>query len=81
MPERVRARGVVVEDVRRNTPAWRAGLRQGDLIVAVNRETVRNLGELRRMFPFNHDAELALEIRRRGVAYLVVFDGEEVIEG
>ncbi len=76
VPERVRVRGVVVEDVRRNTPAWRAGLREGDLIVAVNREVVRNLGELRRMFPIGRDEELALEIRRRGVAYLVVFDGE-----
>ncbi|MBY6204280.1 Do family serine endopeptidase [Halomonas denitrificans] len=76
VPERVRVRGVVVEDVRRNTPAWRAGLREGDLIVAVNREVVRNLGEFRRMFPIGRDEELALEIRRRGVAYLVVFDGE-----
>lgn len=76
VPERVRVRGVVVEDVRRNTPAWRAGLREGDLIVAVNREVVRNLGEFRRMFPIGRDEELALEIRRRGVAYLVVFEGE-----
>jgi Do/DeqQ family serine protease len=72
VPDRSQARGVVVEDVRRNTPAWEAGLRAGDLIVAVNRQTVRNLREFRTSFPIAEDRELALEIRRRGRAYLVL---------
>ncbi|MEX2497593.1 MAG: DegQ family serine endoprotease [Wenzhouxiangellaceae bacterium] len=67
-------RGAVVEEVRRNTPAWEAGLREGDLVVAVNREAVRNLGELRRQFPVRGNRELALEIRRRGRGYLVIFE-------
>jgi len=67
-------RGVVVEQVRRNTPAWEAGLRENDLIVAVNREAVRNLGEFRREFPISRDREIALEIRRRGRAYLAVIE-------
>jgi serine protease DegQ len=67
-------RGVVVAEVRRNTRAWEAGLRKGDLIVAVNRERVRNLGDFRTTFPVADRRELALEIRRRGRAYLVVFD-------
>jgi len=67
-------RGAVVEDVRRNTPAWEAGLREGDLVVAVNREDVRNLGDLRRQFPVRGGRELALEIRRRGRGYIVIFE-------
>lgn len=72
IPDRSRARGVLVEDVRRNTLAWESGLRAGDVIVAVNRQTVRNLGEFRARFPMASDRELALEIRRRGRAYLVL---------
>lgn len=74
VPERTRVRGALVEEVRRNSPAWRAGLRAGDLVVAVNRQPVRNLGELRAFFPVATDRELALEIRRRGSAYLVIID-------
>jgi len=68
-------RGAVVEEVRRNTPAWEAGLREGDLIVAVNREEIRNLGDLRQQFPVRAGRELALEIRRRGRGYIVIFEG------
>jgi len=67
-------RGVVVSEVRRGTRAWEAGLREGDLIVAVNRERVRNLGDLRAEFPVGERRELALEIRRRGRGYIVMFD-------
>ncbi len=74
IPDRSRAVGALVEEVRRNSPAWTAGLRAGDVIVAVNRQAVRSLGELRNEFPVATDRELALEIRRRGVAYLVLFD-------
>ncbi|MDT8450308.1 MAG: DegQ family serine endoprotease [Wenzhouxiangellaceae bacterium] len=67
-------RGVVIEQVRRNTPAWKAGLREGDLVVAVNRQAVRNLGEFRAEFPVSGDRELVLEIRRRGRAFLAVIE-------
>jgi serine protease DegQ len=72
--DRSRIPGVLIEEVRRNTNAWEAGLRAGDIVVAVNRQVVRNLGELRTQFPISADRELALEIRRRGVAYLVLLD-------
>ncbi|MGY6629646.1 MAG: Do family serine endopeptidase [Wenzhouxiangella sp.] len=72
IPERSTVRGALIEEVRRNTQAWDAGLRAGDVIVAVNRQVVRNLGDVREQFPVHEDRELALEIRRRGVAYLVV---------
>jgi serine protease DegQ len=74
IPDRSRVLGVLVEEVRRNTNAWEAGLRAGDVVVAVNRQVVRNLGELRTQFPVSTDRELALEIRRRGVGYLVLLD-------
>jgi Do/DeqQ family serine protease len=38
--------GVVVADVERNSRAWRNNIRPGDLIIAINRERVRNLEEL-----------------------------------
>ncbi len=79
VPERYAQRGIrgaVVEEVRRNTPAWEAGLREGDLVVAVNRESVRNLGDLRRQFPVRGSRELALEIRRRGRGYIVMFEAQ-----
>jgi Do/DeqQ family serine protease len=38
--------GVVVADVERDSRAWRNNIRPGDLIIAINRERVRNLEEL-----------------------------------
>ncbi len=40
--------GVVVEKVRPRSPAWRAGLRPGDLILSVNRIPVHDLEDLKR---------------------------------
>ena len=73
MPDRLRAPGALVEEARRNSRAWQAGLRAGDVIVAVNQSRVRDLSELRQIFPAA-EGDLALEIRRRGVAYLVPID-------
>jgi serine protease DegQ len=38
--------GVLVVSVEQGSPAWRNGLRQGDIITAVNRSTVSTVGEL-----------------------------------
>ena len=70
VPERIRLPGAMVEEVRRNSPAWATGLRAGDVVVAVNRNRVRDLADLREQIASTR-GELALEIRRRGVAYLV----------
>jgi len=77
VPDRAAARGVVgavIEDVRRNSAAWEAGLREGDLVVAVEREPVRDLADLRQVFPAPEGQPLALQIRRRGRSYLAVID-------
>ena len=39
--------GVLVTDVDQGSEAWRYGLRAGDVIVAVNRDSVRDLADLR----------------------------------
>lgn len=71
-PERQRFNGVVIEEVRRNSPTWEAGLRAGDLIVALNSRVVRDLKSFRQAFPLDEDDDLVLEIRRRGTAYRVI---------
>jgi len=70
VPERMRLPGAMVEEVRRNSPAWETGLRAGDVVIAVNQARVRDLAELRSRVA-DASGELAVEIRRRGVAYLV----------
>ncbi|MFP4207846.1 MAG: Do family serine endopeptidase [Wenzhouxiangella sp.] len=66
--------GVLVEDVRRNSPAWRAGLRPGDLVVALNQRPLTDLAQMRRRFPLGEETPLVLEILRRGVAYRVFLE-------
>ncbi|MFW6339542.1 MAG: Do family serine endopeptidase [Wenzhouxiangella sp.] len=66
--------GVLVEDVRRNSPAWRAGLRPGDLVVALNQRPLTDLAQMRRRFPLAEETPLVLEILRRGVAYRVFLE-------
>ena len=76
VPERSRASGVLIEQVRRNTPAWESGLRPGDLIVAFNRRPVDDLAALRENFDRTDPEELVFEIRRRGAAYLAMIEAE-----
>ncbi|NNL99155.1 MAG: PDZ domain-containing protein [Gammaproteobacteria bacterium] len=40
-----RLQGTVIYEVERGTPAWRAGLRQGDVITSVNRRQVSDTQE------------------------------------
>ncbi|WP_185984233.1 DegQ family serine endoprotease [Aureimonas mangrovi] len=65
------AAGIVVESILPGSPAARNGLRQGDMIVTVNRSPVSSLAELRRAIAGQRPA-LALEIIRNGARLLLV---------
>ncbi|WP_111657632.1 DegQ family serine endoprotease [Isoalcanivorax indicus] len=63
--------GVLVEEVERNTAAWRAGLRSGDVIINANRRDIATLDELRQAVP-DRDAALLLRVNRAGGVFFVV---------
>ena len=63
--------GVLVEDVERNSAAWRAGLRSGDVIINANRRDIVSLDELRQAVP-EKDAALLLRVNRAGGVFFVV---------
>ena len=64
-------KGVLVTGVAPNSEAFLAGLRPGDVITAVNRESVSNVGEFRRALKRTGGA-VALRIRRGDQAFFVV---------
>lgn len=57
-------RGIEVTEVETNSGAAMLGLRQGDLIVGVNRQRVSNLNELRRLLEQRDGGVAALNIQR-----------------
>ena len=58
--------GVLVMNARSGTPAERAGLRAGDVIIRVNDEPVRNIVELRRRIDEARGGNVSLRVLRRG---------------
>lgn len=54
--------GVILTNVEQGSPAWRAGLRKGDVITSANRRQVRNLDEL--MKAINSSPSLLINVRR-----------------
>ncbi len=56
--------GVLVTGVEESSPAWRYGLRPGDLVVGANRRGVRNLGELGELA--KRGRPIVLQIYRNG---------------
>ncbi|HSR56004.1 MAG TPA: PDZ domain-containing protein, partial [Alphaproteobacteria bacterium] len=63
--------GVVVAKLEPGSPAWRNGLRQNDVIVAVNRKAVRNIQEFKTALKGNSDV-LALNVVRGGMGLFIV---------
>jgi Do/DeqQ family serine protease len=56
--------GVVVTDVDRTSNAWNRGLREGDVIVEIARERVRDLDDYRRLIDKDKDRPVLLKIKR-----------------
>jgi serine protease DegQ len=65
------ADGIVIESILPSSPAARAGLRAGDVIVAVNRSPVSSVAELRSAVAGQRTI-LALELIRDGGRFLLV---------
>lgn len=58
--------GVLVMNARAGTPAERAGLRAGDVIIQVNGDDVRNIAEMRRQIDAGRGRDIQLRVLRRG---------------
>jgi S1-C subfamily serine protease len=63
--------GVLVTGVQRGGPAWRSGLRQGDVITSVNRQLVKDVPTFLKLVN-GKDASLLLRILRGNTAAFIV---------
>ncbi|HWP64611.1 MAG TPA: trypsin-like peptidase domain-containing protein [Candidatus Limnocylindria bacterium] len=64
--------GLVIESVRRGSPAARIGIRPGDRLLAVAGRQVASIAELRQaLYPVRHAANVLLTIGRGSFAYVV----------
>jgi S1-C subfamily serine protease len=64
--------GVLVTDMNDTSAAWEAGLRPGDIIVAVNRKPVRSIAEITETPP-NPKQQIMLRVYRSGeFGYIVI---------
>ena len=63
MSNKVADKGVVVNNVKANSPAARIGLKKGDVIMGANQQPVKNIAELRKILD-SKPSVLALNIQR-----------------
>lgn len=63
--------GILVESIGQSSPAWQDGLRQADVITAVNRTPVHDIAALESALA-SADATVVLEVRRGDDAVIVV---------
>ncbi|MFN3919116.1 MAG: DegQ family serine endoprotease [Methylohalobius sp.] len=68
-----RVQGVMVTDVELNSPAWQAGLRQGDIILSVNRQPVRSVDEFIKLASRSPN-RLLLRIQRGDISLFLVLE-------
>ena len=69
--------GVLVLEVIEDTPADEVGIRPGDVIVAVDGETVTSPGDLRDLLLDSEGETVSLDIRRRGSALQLTVELDE----
>ncbi len=65
-------KGVQVLSVTKASPAWQAGLRDGDLIIAINRKPVNSINDLKKQAIKKNNQSIALNIHRGNSALFVV---------
>ena len=65
-------KGVVVTDVDENSPAYRRGIREGDLIVEVNRQPVITPDEFEKAIKDSHNNVLLLVKNKEGTRFVVL---------
>jgi C-terminal processing protease CtpA/Prc len=60
-------RGVLVENVVKESPAEKAGLKAGDVILSINKREIADFGDLiRTLNYYNPDEKISVEISRKG---------------
>ncbi|HYW92212.1 MAG TPA: DegQ family serine endoprotease [Gammaproteobacteria bacterium] len=64
--------GVMVKDVQPGSPAMDAGLRQGDVIVSVNRQPVADVSDFEQQIRQANHGELLFNVRRNGGALFLL---------
>ncbi len=71
IPSRIR-HGVVVKSIRTGTPAHLSGLRPGDVIMQVNRQTVKTVAGFLKQYKQASETVVMLVYRRGGTFYLML---------
>ena len=66
------SKGVLVENVMNNSPAYRAGLRKGDVIFSVNKQKITNPSELFKAAKQNKKGIMLKLIRGGSVMFIVI---------
>lgn len=65
--------GVIVKSVEAGTAAWKAGLKANDIIVSVNKQTIKSIAELEEAAKLKQDGIL-LNIKRDNAALFIVIN-------
>jgi len=64
--------GIHVADVQRGSPAWRSGLRKGDVITSVNRQTVKDVQMFLKKVGGKEEPLLLRILRGNAAAFIVI---------
>ena len=67
-----RIKGIYVVNVQRGSPAWRSGLRQGDVITSVNRQAVNDVPTFLKLVNGRNEPLLLRILRGSAAAFIVI---------